>query len=216
MRRFDLVLFDWDGTISVTDELIVRSVWDLSDLYGLADRPSREKIVSVSHLPLKELLYSCIDPGDVLPSQVCEAYVRYACKNLVDGLAPLCDGAREAFAALRRAGIRTGVFSNKDRKQLGFFSEYTGIAGLSDVVISTDDVKTPKPAPEGLLLAMKKTGVRYADRVLYVGDNTIDYDLAANSGARSAIVLYARRELETYVKPDYLISSLAELTDICI
>ena len=42
MRRFDLVLFDWDGTISVTDELIVRSVWDLSDLYGLADRPSRE------------------------------------------------------------------------------------------------------------------------------------------------------------------------------
>ncbi len=215
MRKYDLVLFDWDGTLSVTDDLIVKSVFDLADIYSGGEKPSREKIISVAHLPLRGIVAGGLGDVGVPEPVLCDAYVRYACKNLVRGAAPLCDGALEMLRALRSMGVLTGVFSNKDKKQLDFFALYTGVSALSDVVVSVDDVKNVKPAPDGVFLAMKKTGVTDPDRVLYVGDNTIDYDLAVNSGAHSAIVTYAHRNLAGHVNPDYYISSLCEITDIC-
>ncbi|MDY2889188.1 MAG: HAD hydrolase-like protein, partial [Candidatus Caccosoma sp.] len=62
--------------------------------------------------------------------------------------------------------------------------------------------------------AMEKLNVNDINKVLYVGDNTIDYDTANNAKCKCVIVKYAKRALKDYVNANYYVDNFIELLDI--
>jgi phosphoglycolate phosphatase len=124
----------------------------------------------------------------------------------------LLPGAATAICGLRRAGIRLGVCSNKPafftRQLLGFLE----LANDIEVVVGPEDVPRPKPAPEMLLLALKRLQVAAA-ATLYVGDMVVDIECARAAGLPVWVVptgSQALAELER-AGPDAILADLHEL-----
>ena len=86
------------------------------------------------------------------------------------------------FTYIRNSNISTGVVSNSIRETLDVCLYGLGVASLVDVSISNEDVFTPKPNPEGYLLAMEKLGV-YAGSTAIFEDSLIGIEAATKSKA---------------------------------
>lgn len=89
-------------------------------------------------------------------------------------------GVAAALRHLRRhfrLGVVTGGSGSRVRADL----ERGGLTGFFEVVVTADDVREPKPAPEGLQLALRTLGLG-AHQALYVGDTVPDYDFSRAAG----------------------------------
>lgn len=86
------------------------------------------------------------------------------------------------FTHIKSLGISTGVVSNSIRETLDCCLSGLGVADLVDVSISNEDVFTPKPNPEGYLLAMEKLGV-YPGFTAIFEDSAIGLEAATKSKA---------------------------------
>ena len=63
-NKYDLILFDLDGTVADTDEVIVQSLFKMYDLYRNGNRSPREKVVYFSGPPMRETLKAEFPGGD--------------------------------------------------------------------------------------------------------------------------------------------------------
>jgi len=89
---------------------------------------------------------------------------------------------------LRSAGLRLGLVSTKFRYRLEDILRRDGLLQLFDVIVGSDDVREPKPDPEGLRHALAQLGVDPEDAI-YVGDSVVDAETAARAGVRFVAVL---------------------------
>jgi phosphoglycolate phosphatase len=87
--------------------------------------------------------------------------------------------ARGAIRRLRDRGVTLGIVSTKFRRRIDEILVREGLAEAFDVIVGGEDVQAPKPDPEGLRQAMARLGT---ERVLYVGDSTVDARTAAGAG----------------------------------
>ena len=95
--------------------------------------------------------------------------------------------ARGALRRLRRRGIRVGLVTASTRGVVAPNLVRLNLAGAFEVAVYADEVRNGKPHPEGLIRALDELGVAPADTV-YVGDTTIDLEMARAAGARFAAV----------------------------
>lgn len=86
-----------------------------------------------------------------------------------------------AVLARLRGRFRLGVITSGSRTRVAADLERAGVTSHFDVVVTADDVREPKPAPEGLALALRTLGLA-ADQALYVGDTGSDHDFARAAG----------------------------------
>ncbi len=134
-------------------------------------------------------LYARIATSGVLPEAALEAAQRGAAAILdrseAGGIAAtsLLPGVREALEALEGSGLLAGVVSSNSREVLRAILEREGVAARFGVV-GREDVRLPKPAPEGLLLACDRLGVAPREAV-YAGDNVADIEAARAAGMRA-------------------------------
>ena len=96
----------------------------------------------------------------------------------------LLPGVREALGALEGSGLLTGVVSSNSREVVRAILERQGVAERFAVIVGREDVRLPKPAPEGLLLACERLGVAPGEAV-YAGDNVADIEAANAAGMRA-------------------------------
>lgn len=89
-------------------------------------------------------------------------------------------GIRATLRGLEKRGYRMGVVSSRRRDALLWGLQATGLIRHFTIVLGLDDVARPKPAPEGLLSALRHLGV-LPSRAVYVGDSEVDV-LAARAG----------------------------------
>ena len=102
---------------------------------------------------------------------------------------PLLPGVAATLRRLRRH-FRLGVVTAGSRSRVRRDLERGGITELFEVVVTADDVREPKPAPEGLELALRT--LRLAPHeALYVGDTTPDHDFARAAGVAFVAVASA-------------------------
>ena len=85
------------------------------------------------------------------------------------------------LCALRERGARIGVVTTKYHYRIDEILARFGITDLVDCVVGLEDVRRPKPDPEGLLLALETLGTP-RDKALYVGDSTVDAGTAQRAG----------------------------------
>jgi HAD superfamily hydrolase (TIGR01549 family) len=87
--------------------------------------------------------------------------------------------------ALRRLGEHypLGIVTSGSRSRVERDLASNGIEAIFEVVITGDDVHSPKPAPEGLELALKALGIA-KELAVYIGDTQIDLETAQNAGVQ--------------------------------
>ena len=103
---------------------------------------------------------------------------------------PVFPGVRELFAELRRRGLRSALATSSNPAQLAGLLHSTGLhpAELVDAVVTCDDVRTSKPAPDTVLAAVAKLGLSPA-QCAYVGDTPFDAQAARAAGVVALGVL---------------------------
>jgi phosphoglycolate phosphatase len=189
-RRFDLVVFDWDGTLFDSTALIVRCIQDACRDVGIAV-PSDADAAYVIGLGLHEALRHAA-PG-LPPERYPELGQRYRHHYVArqHELSPF-DGTLEMLQALKARGHRLAVATGKARRGLDEALAQSQLRGTFDATRTADET-AGKPHPRMLLELMHALQVP-PGRTLMVGDTTHDLQLAANAGAAAVAVAYGAHD----------------------
>ena len=208
-KRYDLIVFDWDGTVMDSTAVIAGSIQAACRDLGL-NVPDDETARHVIGLGLDQALrYAVPDMPESMRPDLVE---RYRYHFLAQDMAiPLFEGARETIAELHEAGYRLGVATGKSRAGLNRAMESSGMKSYFHAVRTADQTHS-KPDPAMLLELMDELAVN-ADRTLMVGDTTHDVQMAQNAKVDVVAVGYGAHTPEQLqeLNPLALISSYSEL-----
>ncbi|WP_199621578.1 pyrophosphatase PpaX [Paenibacillus alkalitolerans] len=207
------VLFDLDGTILDTNELIFRSfeyVWERLDRRDM----NRDKLVPYMGGKLDEMFGELTGADEAGVELMIRLYREFNLANH-DELVQAFPHVEEVLRELQRAGIRMGVVTTKIRKTSEMGLKLCKLDGYIETIVSLDDVRRPKPDPEPVLQALEKLGAEAAT-TLMVGDSPGDVLSAKAAGVATAVVgwtLKGREEMNKY-EPDYWIGDMRDLLGI--
>jgi phosphoglycolate phosphatase len=207
--RFDLIAFDWDGTLYDSTRLIVRCIQAaVIDVGGV--KPSENDAAWVIGLGLAEALARAAP--DVPKEKYAELGARYRYHYLQhqDDLV-LFDGVLQMIDALRARGHKLAVATGKSRRGLNEALKTVALRDRFDASRTADET-FGKPHPRMLLELMEELEVP-AERTLMIGDTTHDLQLALNAGCASVGVSYGAHEPESFdeLKPLFVAHSVASL-----
>ena len=206
--KFDIILFDMDGTIADTDRMIVETYNKLYELYRDNIKTPIEEIYYFSGPPLRETLKKEFPHMDV--EFIYKEYKRVSYTFYDDTITPM-EGSLEVLLKLKEMGIKLGIVTNKARIPALRTLEIIKFIGIFDTLVALDDVKVGKPSNEGINKALSNYLNVDKDRVLYVGDNVIDDISAKNAGIKSAIIYFGKRKMPEDLKPDIKLYSYLDL-----
>ena len=209
-REFDLIVFDWDGTLYDSTALITRCIQAACADVGVPV-PSDRDASYVIGMGLSEALQHA---APALPRErYAELGARYrhhyiARQHELD----FFDGTLALLQALRGRGHRLGVATGKSRAGLDEALNTSALHGLFDATRTADETAS-KPAPRMLLELMRELGVSPA-RTLMIGDTTHDLQLAVNAGTASIGVSYGAHEHAAFKAfgPRHIAHSVADLS----
>ncbi|MDM0036395.1 HAD-IA family hydrolase [Variovorax sp. J22P271] len=193
-RRFDLIAFDWDGTLYDSTRLIARCIQAAVVDVGGA-RPSESDAAWVIGLGLAEALARAAP--DVPKEKYAELGHRYRFHFLQhqDDLV-LFDGVLEMLDALRARGHKLAVATGKSRRGLDEALSTVALRDRFDASRTADET-FGKPHPRMLLELMEELDIP-ADRTLMIGDTTHDLQLAINAGCAGVGVSYGAHEPDSF------------------
>ena len=199
-KRFDLIVFDWDGTLADSTAMIADCIREASQDVGL-DVPATTAARGVIGLGLKEAVLSLF--GDLSPTKFHELTDRYRFHYYKrDQQTPLYDGVLEALAELNRQGFMLAVATGKGRKGLNLSLQLSGLANYFHASRCADECHS-KPHPQMLQQLMDELGV-LPERTLMIGDTTFDLQMAQNAQVASLAVSYGAHPLEQLLVHDPL------------
>ena len=208
-RQFDLIAFDWDGTLYDSTQIIVRCIQAaVTDVGGQA--PSNEQAAYVIGMALMPALaHAAPDvPKEKYPLLGERYRYHYALHHndlsLFDGVMPLLQALHERQHLL-------AVATGKSRKGLDEALHQVALRGIFDASRTADET-AGKPDPRMLHELMAELGVT-PERTLMIGDTTHDLQMANNAGCASVGVSYGahgRSGLEDF-HPRAVVHSVAEL-----
>lgn len=208
-RRYDLIVFDWDGTVMDSTAVIVGSIQAACRDLGLTV-PDDAAARHVIGLGLEEALRHAVPDA---PESMCGPLVeRYRHHFLAqDQAIPLFEGARETIAELHDAGYWLAVATGKSRAGL---ERVLGASGMERYfhATRTADRTFSKPHPAMLLELMEELAVG-AERALMIGDTTHDVQMAQNAQVDAVAVGYGAHPPEQLqeLNPLALVKDFAEL-----
>lgn len=210
-RRFDLIAFDWDGTLFDSTAIIVRSIQAAVRDVGGATPSDRDAAYVIGMALTQALAHAA---PDVPPEKYPELGHRYRYHYLQhqDDLS-LFDGVLPLLTGLRERGHLITVATGKSRRGLDEALHSVSLRGVFDGSRTADET-AGKPHPLMLQELMAEFDVPPA-RVLMVGDTTHDLQMALNAGCASVGVSYGAHEPDAFAAlgPLHVAHSVADLHD---
>jgi phosphoglycolate phosphatase len=210
-RRFDLIVFDWDGTLVDSTNLIGEVLQHACRDLGLTV-PSDVDARYVIGLGLADAM-KLVAP-ELPPDRYRELGARYREHYLArEAEIPLFAGAREMLADLDGAGYLLAVATGKTRAGLDRSLARIGLQGVFHSTRCADE-GLPKPHPDMLLHLMDRLEVS-PRQTLMIGDTTHDLDVAEGAGASGLAVTYGAHPPEELAlrEPLATVHSVAELRE---
>ena len=210
------VIFDLDGTLLNTLGDLTAATNHALTACGFPRRTEAEVRTYVGD-GVKELMLRACPPGTdgETRQQALEAYLPYYAAHNCDITAPY-DGVLDLLEALRAAGYRVAVVSNKHNAGAQalcarFFDGYL------DLAVGADGTRPLKPAPDNLLYAMAQLGVT-PENVWYVGDSVQDVMTAHAAGVKVAAVTWGFQDADrlTAENPTVLVDTVARLKSVIL
>lgn len=208
-RQFDLIAFDWDGTLFDSTAIITRCIrLAVGDVGGKV--PSDQDAAYVIGLGLMQALAHAAP--DVPKAKYPELGARYkhhytAHQNDIS----LFKGVLEMLADLKARQHWLAVATGKSRPGLNEVLRAVELQGVFHSSRTADET-AGKPHPLMLEELMREFGVQ-PDRVLMIGDTTHDLQMALNAGCPSVGVSYGAHEPAAFdaLNPRFIAHSVPEL-----
>ena len=210
-KRFDLIAFDWDGTLSNSTAVIVHCIQAaVADVGGKP--PSDDQASYVIGMSLMQALTSAAP--DIPPEKHTELANRYRYHYIQhkDDIS-LFAGVLPMLQTLRARGHLLTVATGKSRRGLDDALQDPLLKGVFDGSRTADET-AGNPNPLMLEELMSDFGVE-PDRLLMIGDTTHDLEMARNAGCASLAVAYGAHPPENFARyePLYVAHSVAQLRD---
>ncbi|TFJ93329.1 pyrophosphatase PpaX [Lentibacillus salicampi] len=203
------ILFDLDGTLIDTNELIIESFMHTFDTYG--KKLTRSEAIEFIGPPLRDTFQQA-DPEQV--DALVETYRQHNQQHHDDYVTAF-PHVVDTLAELQKRRIQLGVVTTKTRKTVDMGLQVTGLEHDFKTIITLDDVTHAKPHPEPIVKALKVLDAS-TDSTLMVGDNSHDIEAGQNAGTKTAGVAWSlkgREKLATY-NPSYMLEDMRDLLDI--
>jgi pyrophosphatase PpaX len=205
------VLFDLDGTLADTVQLILNSYRHTMRVHRGRELPDERWLATLGR-PLEDSMAMFADGRDEAHAMV-ETYVAYQ-RTVHDDLVRPYPGARELTSALAAAGVPMGVVTSKRREMALRTLDRCGLLLAADLLVTPEDVRRGKPDPEPVRYALHRLGL--LDRpteVLFVGDSPFDLEAGRGAGVRTAAAAWGpfERERLRAERPDYLLDAPLDL-----
>ena len=213
MPNYKVLLFDLDGTLCDTDEMIVQTMYEIYKDYKPVKVRTREEIYYFSGPPIRDTLANEFPDYD--GDMMYEVFKRVSKGFYASTVKPYEDEIK-ILKALKEKGYLLGVVTNKGLPLTLYSLEICHIDDIFDVVISADDVNIPKPDPSGIDKALEKLNIKNKKDVLYIGDNDIDYITASNAGVDTLLVTWGPRKINVLDKAKYLAKSYNDIGGILL
>ncbi|RND00947.1 pyrophosphatase PpaX [Lysinibacillus halotolerans] len=204
------LLFDFDGTLLDTNELIIQTFMHVLE-ERFPGQYSPKDCINFIGPSLKETF------EQLTPNEVEEMIEKYRQWNEAhhDELVKEFEGVVPTLEQLKEQGIRLAIVSTKRKDTIEKGLNIMGAKHLFEFWIGTDDVKRVKPDPEPVLLAIDKLGVSKKD-VIMIGDNYHDIEAGKNAGVKTAGVAWSLKgeQFLQQFNPDYMLQHMSDLLTI--
>ncbi len=210
MNRYQAVFFDLDGTLADTDLMIVMTMLEIYKQYKPEHMPTLSELLSFSGPTLQDSMKKHFSDTNtmLLVNVFRELSPKYYDKYVV-----LFPYVKNMLKELKSLGIKIAVVTSKARQATILTFKHLGLDNIFDDIVCVDDVKNPKPDPEGINSLLNKYRLKQKD-VLFVGDTIADYLASEASGVDCAMVGWAIRGVPEAAKPKYVLKDYTVLKEI--
>ena len=211
-RDYELIVFDWDGTLMDSRARIVVCMQAGFRSAGF-DVPSDEAVAALIGLGLDEVVHR-LSPDCSTQQQktIADAYRTHFFTN-TETPSCLFEGAVETLEILKDAGLQLAIATGKSRRGLEKDLDDAGVRELFDFSRCADETRS-KPHPDMLEEIMDRLGV-LAAKTLMVGDTDFDMHMANNAGADALAVSYGVHDRERLLQtqPAGVIDAVSHIPD---
>ncbi|OGU75355.1 MAG: phosphatase [Ignavibacteria bacterium RBG_16_34_14] len=208
MKNFEGIIFDVDGTIASTIELIHASFNHITSKY-LNKKLTKEEVIALFGPTEDAILKEWF--GDNFENAIEDYYKFYKDEH---NLAAVYPGIKELLRSIKEKNIPIGIFTGKGRRTTLITLEVLGLDKYFDLIVTGDDVKEHKPSGEGIIKFINAFGLN-KEKVLMIGDSVGDIKAAREAGVKIASVVWDKYVKEEVLKQgsDYLFHSVDELKE---
>lgn len=210
-----LIVFDFDGTLGDTQQIIVTTLHMTIAEMHLPERTDAE-CISIIGLPLAGCFRALYPDADEETVTLCTDTYRRLFKENMQTFTPVAfPHVVETLHKLKEMGLKLTIASSRWHKSLVELVHNLGIDDCISYLLGADDVELAKPHPEPVLQTLAATGID-ASHTLVVGDMAVDILMGARAGARTCGVTWgngSRRDLEE-AGADHIIDSIEELLSL--
>jgi phosphoglycolate phosphatase len=208
-QQFDLIVFDWDGTLMDSTATIVKCIQASAKDLGLPvpDDRSAAYVIGLGLLDAMQASLPGVDPK-FYPRMVERFRYHYLAQ---DQELSLFEGTREMLQDLSQQGYFLAVATGKSRVGLNRSLDSVKLLSLFDATRCADETFS-KPHPAMLQELTRELG-QDLRRTVMIGDTTHDLQMALNAGAAGVAVEYGAHGVEELraMNPMYAASSIADL-----
>jgi pyrophosphatase PpaX len=211
LAQVDCVLFDLDGTLVDTIDLILRSFRHATEQV-LGEALPDEVVLADVGVPLARQMrsFSEADADELL-----RVYREHNAEHH-DDLIREYPGVEDVLRELRARGYKLGVVTSKLNHMACRGLDCFDLRPLVDLVVGADDVEIHKPDPHPLLVAAERLGSA-PERCVYVGDAPPDMQAARGARMVAIAALWGAAHADERVlaeRPDIALSDVRQLLDI--
>lgn len=199
MKKYRTYLFDFDYTLANSSKGIVICFQHVlhNNGYTSVDDYTIKRTIGKTLEESFSILTGVTNPETL--ERYRREYVKAADTHMTVNT-ELFSETRSVLMALKAEGAQIGIISTKYRYRIMELMSKELPDGFFDIIVGGEDVRMPKPSPEGVLLAIGRLRADVAD-TLYIGDSTVDAETAQAAGVDFAGVLHGmttREELAAY------------------
>ena len=210
-KLFDGYIFDIDGTLTSTNQLIFDSFNFIAKKY-LNRTFTDDEIISLFG-PTEDIILKewCGNKYE----EARKDYYRYYSDH--HGIARLYKGIREILQHLQSKKYPLGIFTGKGREASMITLKILGVDHYFDLIVTGDDVVNHKPSPEGIIKFLNHFKLK-PERVLMIGDSVSDVIASKEAGVKIASVLWDSYggEKVKEMKSDYYFHTVEKLREFIL
>lgn len=209
--KIKAVIFDFDGTIAATNQLIIDS-WQHTYLSRLGRKGNEKDIIESFGEPLEITMAKVFPQFDL--DETLKIYREFQYKYF-KGEVEAFPGMVELIKRLKNEGYKIAVVTSRKGKTTHEGLDKFGVLKDMEVVVTCDDTDIHKPNPEPILLALERLNVEPSSAIM-VGDSIFDTECAKNAGVKSILVDWsvAGQNADNSLAADFLAKSADEIKEI--
>jgi phosphoglycolate phosphatase len=193
-KQFDLIVWDWDGTLADSTGMITEALLNAAAQVGLPTLSS-SKASSIIGLGLREAIHALY--GDIPAAQAQALATQYS-NNYYAGESsiPLFAGAVDTIKTLNKRGFKLAVATGKGRRGLNLALQHCALTHYFHATRTVDECFS-KPHPQ-MLHELMEALVVLPERTLMIGDTSYDLQMAKNAGVSAVGVTYGAQKAEQW------------------